>query len=159
MYNALTDLFGGFFVQETGLLILAIVLGVLLVLFLVFLIATIVLASKNKKYKKRLRGDSVEDVKIIDGVRYSISDTAVKNGEVKVSHVKGDILLRSGRTYKAKKDTTLIPGKYTVLSADENSDSFNVRIGGYVREIRHFDSIVLSEGDEISPVSHNIILR
>ena len=49
-------------------------------------------------------------------------------------------------------------GKYTVLTAD-GSDSFNIRVNGLVREIKHGDVLILGEGDTFCPVSHTVVLR
>ena len=51
------------------------------------------------------------------------------------------------------------PGKYTVLSAYENEETFNIRIGLYVKEYKHGQEIILVAGDEICPTSTTIILR
>ena len=47
---------------------------------------------------------------------------------------------------------------YTVLTAD-GSDSFNIRVNGLVREIKHGDVLILGEGDTFCPVSHTVVLR
>ena len=52
-----------------------------------------------------------------------------------------------------------MPGKYTVLSSSDGADSFNIRAGGFVREYKHGDSIVIAEGDEVTAVSHTVVLR
>ncbi|MDR0426737.1 MAG: hypothetical protein LBH24_06190 [Clostridiales bacterium] len=148
------DFFGSS--AELFYFVLAVVFGVLA---LGFIIGFIVLVAKLSKARKRLKGDEVDDVKIVDGVRYTRDADALKNGGVKVSHVKGDVVLTRGVTYTAAKDGKLLPGKYTVLSADENSGAFNIRLGGLVRSFPHFSAIVLNEGDEITPVSHTVILR
>ena len=46
----------------------------------------------------------------------------------------------------------------TVLTAD-GSDSFNIRVNGLVREIKHGDVLILGEGDTFCPVSHTVVLR
>lgn len=114
------------------------------VLILLIFIIFFLLKSKNKPSNK--------DIKIVDGVRYDKK----KKGN---SFVEGDILLKRGEKYKVEKNTRIIPGKYIILSADESAITFNVRLGGFVREFEHNSSVVLSEGDEICPVSHNVILR
>ena len=52
-----------------------------------------------------------------------------------------------------------MPGQYTVLAGADGAEAFNVRVGGFVREFRHGDTIVLADGDEITAVSHTIVLR
>ncbi len=100
----------------------------------------------------------VDDYEIIDGVRYTKDDKVIGNsGEAKITLKKGDKMLERGKKYKVGKD--LLAGKYTVLTADENVDTVAIRIGGLVKDYKHFTSIVLTEGDVISPVSANVILR
>lgn len=119
------------------------------------LIALIVVILKTRKPKGK--GD---DVYLKEGVRYSkTSDTHNEDGSVSITHREGDILLKTDKTYKAEKDGYVIPGKYVVLSSVESVKEFNIRIGGFVRTVKHEDEIVLREGDEITPVSHPIILR
>lgn len=119
--------------------------------------AWIITAVANKR---KTAGNRVDDVYIKDGVRYTRNGEVVdEQGNVKISLNKGDIMLERGKEYICSKEGQLLPGKYTVLSADENNDKVNIRLGGVVREYNHFSSIVITEGDEISSVSHNIILR
>ena len=126
--------------------------SVVLVVVLILLLLTI--RNKNKENSDK----KVEDLEIIDGVRYTKNDKVLDNeGEAKVSLNKGDIMLERGKEYKVGKD--LLAGKYTVLTGDENTESINIRIGGLVRDYKHFSSIVLTDGDKISPVSNNVVLR
>lgn len=128
------------------------------------LIAAIWLSSRDKNKKKsppppvRATDDEPDDkVTVTDGVRYSDS-SAPAAGKNKVTYALGDRVLVRGRTVTVKKGGEVIPGKYTLLSA-EGADSFNVRYGGVVREFRHGDHIVLAEGEDLTPVSGSIILR
>ena len=90
----------------------------------------------------------------MDGVRYA-EEPSVK----KVSHREGDYVLAVDKTVKAEKDGELLPGQYTVLSGADGVDAFNVRVGGFVRELHHGDTIVLGDGEEITAVSHTVVLR
>lgn len=120
---------------------------------LVVIIAWVVTAKKPKNSDKK-----VDDFEVIDGVRYTKDDQVVdEKGEVKMTLRKGDIMLERGKVYKVGKD--LLAGKYTVLSGDENISSINIRVGGLVRDYKHFSSIMLTDGDEISALSANVILR
>ena len=126
------------------------------VLVIVVLAWIITAARRRNKEKER----EVDGVKIIDGVRYTrSSDVVDERGNVKISLNKGDHLLERGREYTVGKNGDLLAGKYTILSADENTDSINIRIGGLVREYKHFSSVVLNEGDQVSAVSNSIVLR
>lgn len=137
--------------METWVIITFIALGVLFIGSIVALI----LMNKGRKPK-----DTVDDVKIVNGVRMTKDDKVLDaNGNVKVSLNKGDILLERGKEYTCQRNGQIMPGKYTVLSTDENTKTFNIRIGGLVREYEHFSSIVLLDGDKISAVSNSVILR
>ena len=106
------------------------------------------------------RRSSADDVRIVDGVRYTrYGKEEDENGAPVISHLEGDIVLSRGVTYTVGKEKPVIPGKYAVLSAGESNSSFNIRIGGLVRQVRHGDDIVLGEGDTICSVSHTVILR
>ena len=125
------------------------------VVLLVVVIGWIV-TSHNQKAKDKDK--KVNDYEIIDGVRYTKDDKVIENdGDVKVTLKKGDIMLERGKEYKVGKD--LLAGKYTVLTGDENTQEINIRIGGLVKEYKHFSSIVLTDGDVISAVSANVVLR
>lgn len=125
------------------------------VVLLVVVIGWIV-TSHNQKAKDKDK--KVDDYEIIDGVRYTKDDKVIENdGDVKVTLKKGDIMLERGKEYKVGKD--LLAGKYTVLTGDENTQEINIRIGGLVKEYKHFSSIVLTDGDVISAVSANVVLR
>ena len=135
--------------------------GVIIALGIVcvgLIIAVAVLSIKLRKATERK--SSADDVRIVDGVRYTKYGTEeAADGSPVVSHLESDIVLKRGVTYKVGKDLKLIPGKYAVLSASEKQSAFNIRIGGLVREVRHGDDIVLGEGDTICAVSHSVILR
>ena len=127
------------------------------IVLVLVVIAWVCVALKQKDNAKNNR---VDDIYIKYGIRYTKRGEVLdKDGKVKVSLNKGDILLERGKEYKVGEKGDLLAGKYTVLSADENLDSVNIRVGGLVREFKHFSSIVLTEGDTISAVSANVILR
>ena len=135
--------------------------GVIIALGIVcvgLIIAVAVLSIKLRKATERK--SSADDVRIVDGVRYTKYGTEeAADGSPVVSHLESDIVLKRGVTYKVGKDLKIIPRKYAVLSASEKQSAFNIRIGGLVREVRHGDDIVLGEGDTICAVSHSVILR
>lgn len=129
-----------------------IVVGVLLVVMLVLFGVT------YSKLKHKDSDKKVEDYEIIDGVRYTKDDKVIDDkGNAKLSLKKGDIVLERGKEYKIGKD--LLAGKYTVLTGDENTEVVAMRIGGIVKDYKHFSSIVLADGDVISAVSANAVLR
>ena len=129
-----------------------IVVGVLLVVMLVLFGVT------YSKLKHKDSDKKVEDYEIIDGVRYTKDDKVIDDkGNAKLSLKKGDIVLERGKEYKVGKD--LLAGKYTVLTGDENTEVVAMRIGGIVKDYKHFSSIVLADGDVISAISANAVLR
>lgn len=126
-------------------------------LFLVIIIAWLVVKKKSTDEEK---DNKVSKYEVIDGVRYSKDEEVLKNdGSAKVTLNNGDIILERGKEYTVGEKGDLLAGKYTILLADENISSVNMRIGGIVREYKHFTSVVLTEGDIISAVSANVILR
>ena len=63
---------------------------------------------------------------------------------------------------KAGINVVPVPGPsavITALSASDASHTFKLRVGGYVRDFSHGETLVLSDGDEICAVSSNVILR
>ena len=118
-------------------------------------VALIIAIKKNGR-----PGSKADNVRIIDGVRYTTDKLEYgEDGQPVVTHRKGDILLERGKTYTVRLGGKIIPGKYTVLTGSENTDKFNLRIGGIVREYSHAEDIVLADGEEICAVSHAVILR
>ena len=120
------------------------------VINLVLAIALIVSVVRGK--------DKNDKIGISGGVRYTKnSNTVDEQNNAVVTLNKGDIILQQGKQYIVGKGG-LLPGKYTILSGDGNN-SFYIRVGGLVKEYKHLSSIVLAEGEKISAVSHNVVLR
>lgn len=129
--------------------------SIVLVMLIIAIIAINVIRRKDKHDGKR-----TDELEVIDGVRYTKDDVVVdESGKASVTLKKGDIMLERGKEYLVGEIGDLLAGKYTVLTADENRESVNIRIGGLVRDYKHFSSIVLTDGDKISPVSNNVVLR
>lgn len=124
--------------------------------------STVEIVRYAKKRKKRNEESSreVEDVEIKKGVRYTEDQTIVdKQGDMHLSFGKGDKVLKQGVTYVAEQKGELLPGKYTILSVHQDEEAFNVRIGTYVKEYKHGQDVVIADGQTITPVSTDIILR
>lgn len=116
--------------------------------------------AKNKKAQKKIEEREVEGVNIKHGVRFSKDATIVTDaGDPNISYVQNDIILQPRKMVTVSSKGALKPGKWTVLSAYGNEDTFNIRIGLYVKEYKHGQEIILAEGDEICPTSTTIILR
>ena len=134
-----------------GLIILAIVVAVI-----------VSIALNMKKYKARMEEKSREVGEVVEkhGVRYTPEATIVDEvGNENVTYIKGDIIIKPRKTLAVGKNGSIKPGKWTVLAASDAETSFNIRIGQYVKEYKHGQEIVLSEGDTICPTSTTIILR
>ena len=128
-------------------------------LLMITIVTIAVLALRNKRLHDG-QGDRAEDIKIVDGVRYSRSDVIIdKNGGSKISLCEGDFVLAQGTTVRAETDGDFLPGTYTVLSASEAVPVFKLRLGGYVREYKHGDVVVVGDGERVTAVSCTVIFR
>lgn len=133
--------------------IIIIVESVVLAVMIIVVVALLIARRKKPKAK-------ADNVFVKNGVRYTRDEIErTENGEVKVTHASGDIILERGITYVVQKGGRIIPGKYTALTTAEGESSFNLRLGDFVREYEHATDIVLSEGETVCAVSHNVILR
>lgn len=131
--------------------------GVLLVVTVAVTIKRMVKKHKEKKESELKQAEGVVEK---GGVRYTPDSEIVdNNGDVNISYVKKDVILQPRKAVVVDKKGLVKPGKYTVLSAYENEEAFNIRIGLYVKEYKHGQEIILAEGDEICPTSTTIILR
>ena len=143
--------------MTTEMIILIVVASVL---FVALAIVAVALALKSKVIKQMRSGEvKTGKVKIVDGVRYTKDEVVERDGDINVSHREGDVTLLRGKEYEVIKDGEVMPGKYTILTAAEETEVFNIRIGGFVREFSHNTPIVLAEGDKVSAVSHTVVLR
>lgn len=120
------------------------------------LIAILVVSIAVKKNKKKAKLNLAET----KDARYTYDlKTTDGEGDAKVSFTKGDFVLNPGVTYYVGKGKDLKPGKYIILTSDNTTDKFNIRVGNYVREYSHNQEIVLADNSEITSVSHTVILR
>ena len=142
--------------STTDITILAVV-GAFFVLM--FVVGAIRLAKK-RQIDAEIASREVDDVTMKRGVRYTDDMTIVtQDGDTNISFGKGDCVLKQNQTYIADKKGYVHPGKYTILATKDDEEKFNVRIGIYVKEYHHGQEVVLAEGEEITPVSTDIILR
>ena len=142
-------------------MVLTIVEYVLLGIFAFVVVLCVGITIKNAvKKKKEPKPVKANPVEIKGDVRYTpTDDIKTSEGENKISYVKEDIILQPRKMVVVGKKSQIKPGKYTVLSAYENEEEFNIRIGNYVKSYKHGQEIVLAEGEEICPTSTTIILR
>ncbi|MBR4270223.1 MAG: hypothetical protein IKQ31_00905 [Clostridia bacterium] len=126
----------------------------------VLFIVCVLWVARETKLRIEKKHRQVEKVVVKHGARYTRSQEVItEQGDVKASLNRGDFVLGKNRKYRVGKNYDLLPGKYTILSPDENQDKINIRISDTVREYKHNSSIVLSDGDIISAVSSGIVLR
>lgn len=145
------------------MLYLYITLGVAAVAYIGLFTVKVLVKKKRAKVLKQKQKDNLD---IVDDVRYTMEDNPVASETnmatdtmVNATYQQKDIILNQNTPVTVSKDGEVKPGKYILLSTDENQDSFNVRIGIYVKEYKHNQEVILAEGDTICAVSSNIILR
>ena len=123
--------------------------ALLIVLLIYFLI------HKFKK-KNDVIADQNEEIEIVNGVRYKkTADEQNQNLALK----KGDQILKRGKHYQVGEGLDILAGTYTLLVADGDVTSANIKIGGLVKEFKHGSTLILAEGDNLEPLSSNIVLR
>lgn len=139
--------------MEWSIIALIVVSAVLVLVLIAWLITSLV---KRRKHDGEVTGK----VYVRKDVRYTKSEEVTdKNGNAKISFNEGDILLDRDQTYLVAKESKLLPGKYTVLVADDNMPNVKIRLGGIVRTFEHNSEIVLAEGDKICAISGTVVLR
>ena len=106
--------------------------------------------------KKKINKTGIDEEK---GVRYSADDDIGTAENPNMTFVREDIIIAQNETEIVGKKNKVKSGKYTILSTIDTMDSFYVRIGSYVRGVKHGSEIILAEGEKITPVSCSIILR
>ena len=121
------------------------------------LIAILIISIAVKRNNKKAKPNVVET----KNARFTFeTDTTTESGDAKVSYTKGDIVLNAGTTYKVGTEKDMIkPGKYIILTSNNATEKFNIRVDGYVREYSHNEEIVMADNSEVAAVSHSVILR
>lgn len=137
-----------------------IVLSVVALFFVLMVVIGAIRLAKKRKEEAEIASREVDEVTVKKGVRYTDDMTIVtKDGDTNISFGKHDCILKQNETYIASKKGYVHPGKYTILATKDDEETFNVRIGTYVKEYRHGQEVVLTDGEEVTPVSTDIILR
>ena len=122
-------------------------------LLIVLLIYFLIHKFKNKN---DVIADQNEEIEIVNGVRYKkTADEQNQNLALK----KGDQILKRGKQYKVGEGLDILAGTYTLLVADGDVTSVNIKISGLVKEFKHGSTLILAEGDNLEPLSSNIVLR
>lgn len=146
--------------------ILFIVLGVSLVSYVGLLTFKVVRAKKRKKAEAEVQEQKIKENLNVEGeVRYTMEENPVTENpetneeQVNATFLQKDFVLQQNTPYEVSVNSELKPGKYIVLSTDENQSSFYLRVGIYVRQYNHNQEIILAEGDTVCAVSGSVILR
>lgn len=129
----------------------------------VIVLQFILLAFINNKYTKLLnamKNREVDNVQVKNGVRYTVDQTVLdEQGNVNISLSQKDTVLQMNKSEIVGIKNRVKPGKYTLLSTSGEDETYNIRVGSYVNEYRHNQSIVLTEAQEITAVNCSVILR
>lgn len=128
----------------------------ILAICLVFWLIIIVSIRHFKKVKKQKENNLIETSK----ARYTVDTNITKaDGETNVTYTQTDNILEQNVTYIIGKKQGIKAGKYVILSTNDLIDTFNIRLGDFVRPYKHGSTIIVKDGEEITPVSCSIILR
>lgn len=107
--------------------------------------------------KKGSKKASSRDTEIVNDIK-SAKDKENNNDSQNV-YEKDDVLVPAKVQMNVGKKGQILPGKYTILSTDENRLDLNIKVGGYIRVYSHGSEIILAEGDTIMPIGVGIILK
>ena len=133
--------------------------GVIIGVIVLTILGSVIGTIKKAKIRAEEKTREVDEVVVKHGVRYTPEATIVdEKGNDNITFIQGDIIIKPRNKMHVGKGG-IKPGKWTVLSSNDATSVFNIRIGNYVQEYKHGQEIVLSEGDEICPTSTTIILR
>ena len=133
--------------------------GIIIGVIVFTIIGSVIGTIKKAKIRAEEKTREVDEVVIKHGVRYTPEATIVdEKGNDNITYIQGDIIIKPRNKMHVGKGG-IKPGKWTVLSSNDATSVFNIRIGNYVQEYKHGQEIILSEGDEICPTSTTIILR
>ncbi len=133
-----------------------VLIGIILLQAVLFMFVN----SKYSKLLKALKNREVDNVQLKNGVRYTVDQTVLdEQGNANISLSQKDVVLQMNKTEIVGVKNLVKPGKYTLLSTSGKDETFNIRVGSYVKEYHHNQSIVLAETQEITAVNSPVILR
>ncbi len=129
------------------IIFLSVLAGVEFAILCVILILFLAKKSSKKIIKEK------------DGIRYTKSDE-IKNEQGQVaSFVKGDIILKVDKVYKVAVNGEIAPGRYNILSSQEDINKVTLKVNGISRSQPHNSGVVFAEGDIVIAEKYSIILR
>jgi hypothetical protein len=125
-----------------------ILIGAIIVVALIILIIIIVVGIKGAKKTSKQLNEPKQEKEV------------VKQEEVKVKEEEKPmkIVIAQGESVVVGSEGKIPCGEYTIESCD-GSESFNIRIGRYVKEYANGTTVTLTEKQKVTPVSTSIILK
>ena len=125
----------------------AILIGAVILVAIIILVIIIVGGVKSaKKGSDELNDNprSVQQAPIVEEVKEEVKPMKV--------------VLAQGESIVVGSEGRIPCGEYTLESAD-GSESFNVRIGRYVKEYQNGSTVILTEKQKVTAVSNTIIIK
>jgi hypothetical protein len=125
----------------------AILIGGIVLVAVIILVIIIVGGIKSaRKGNKELN----------DNYGVAKEETQVAEAKEEVKPMK--VVLAPGDSITVGSEGRIACGEYTLESAD-GSETFNVRIGRYVKEYTNGSTVILTEKQKVTSVSHTIIIK
>lgn len=126
----------------------AILIGAVIAIAAIILIIIVVSGIRGIKNKNKVKEEVHEEEKQPE---ISMETSLEENRPMK-------IVISQGESVVVGSEGRIPCGEYIMESAD-GEETFNVRIGRYVKEYTNGTSVVLTEKQKITPVSTTIILK
>lgn len=125
------------------------IVGLSAFICLVFWFILMVITVKLNKKKKQ---------KLLDKTKAELEKQTPIETENVVQR-KIDKLLKKDVTYIIGSKGGIVPGKYIIVTADESNPSFDIKLGNYYKLYDTGNTIILKNGEEVTPVTCDILLR
>ena len=129
-----------------------ILIGIVILVSLIILLSICIYGVKSYKNKHNSNKGLLNDNKIITKGENMISD------EVTNEAPPMKLVIAQGDTIEVGSTGRIPCGQYILESCD-GEETFNVRIGRYVKEYKNGCTVILTEKQKVTPVSTSIILR
>lgn len=119
------------------------ILWIIVAIVAIAAIYYLVLVIRNKKLNKKVEKQ----------------EEAIAELQEKLERAEDGFVLPRNLVYNVTKDAEIHPGRWQIVSGMSGLDEFNIRHNGYVRNFKSGDFLSFAEGDTISAVSTNIVVR
>ena len=123
----------------------SILIGVVIAVASIILLIIVVGGIKSIKRKKKVEDETL-----------AINEQEASEIKEEVKSMK--VVIAQGESIVVGSEGRIPCGEYTMESCD-GEETFNVRIGRYVKEYTNGCTVVLTEKQKVTPVSTSIILR